>query len=73
MNTYTIQIRTETRPGVFEWRDMRPTRSTEPYRFGTYAAAEAARRVCYPDQTEDQVRVNPPAPTEAPALKGGAA
>lgn len=41
-----------------EWEWLRPSFSVTPYRFDTEEAAQATKRMCYSDETsEDVVRV----------------
>lgn len=55
---YTVQVRIKVsdNPLVYEWRDVRPT-GGQPYTYATQAEASAMMRMCYPDQTRDEVRV----------------
>lgn len=41
----------------YEWRDMKPSRLSLPYEWKTKKEADQMRQMCYPEQTEEEVKV----------------
>lgn len=43
--------------GMHEWFPVRISNSKQPYEFNSLEIANYTKNMCYPDQTEDEVKI----------------